>query len=60
MAKLAPRATLLNIDACLVGNEGGCKSESGDARTESQSGRLVRIKLRLKFPGAGATQKPDS
>ena len=51
--KPAPRATLLNIDACRVGDEGGCKSDGTDERTESQAGAIGAYKTSPPVPGLG-------
>lgn len=51
--KPAKVATLLNIDACRVGDEGGCKSDGNDTRTESQAGAIGAYKSSPLVPGLG-------
>lgn len=51
--KPASRATLLNIDVCRVGDEGGCRTEGNDVRTESQPGAIGAYKSSPKVPGLG-------
>lgn len=53
--KPAPRATLLNIDACRVGDEvlPECRSDGTDERTESQAGAIGAYKTSPPVPGLG-------
>lgn len=51
--KPAKVATLLNIDACRVGDEGGCKSDGADERAESQPGAIGAYKTSPPVPGLG-------
>jgi site-specific DNA-methyltransferase (adenine-specific) len=51
--KPAKVATLLNIDACRVGNEGGCRTEGNDVVSETVNVSFGNYKTSPKIPGLG-------